>query len=297
MIARRHLLAAGMTLAASAPRTGRAASFRRVVSVGGALTETVYALGAGDALVAVDSTSLYPPAATGLPQIGYMRAVPPEGIVSLMPDLVLLSSDAGPPQAVDVLRAAGLRLAVIPDGAAGVEAVSRKIAAIGEALELGAAAAALSDAVAADWRLLDAPVAALPSRPGVLFVLSLDRGVPLVSGRGSHADALIAAAGGRNLLQDFAGYRPLSPEAAAGLQPDAVVMMEHSLRSAGGPEAVAALPGLALTPAGAARRILSIGSTDLAFGPRAAQARRKLAVQLHPERDWPELPARAWARE
>lgn len=294
MLTRRAHLMLGAATALGAPRPARAVGFGRIVAVGGSVTEVVHALGAGSALVAVDSTSLYPPAAAALPQIGYMRALPPEGIVSLAPDVVLLSSDAGPPQAIDVLRAAGLKVAVIADGA-GVEAMSRKIVAIGRELGLVREASGLAEAAGADWRLLDAPVAALATRPRVLFVLSVSRGIPLVSGRGTHADVLVAAAGGVNLLQGFAGYRPLSPEAAVDLRPDVILTMDHALLEAGGVEAVANLPGLALTPAGAARRILSIGSTDLAFGPRAAQARRGLAAQLHLDRPWPTLPPRPWA--
>lgn len=291
MMRRRPLLLAGAALPLL-PRAAAAALPKRIVAAGGALTETVYALGAGAALVAVDSTSLWPPAATALPQIGYLRALPPEGIVSLMPDLVLLSSEAGPPAALDVLRAAGLRVAVIPDGA-GPGAAERKIAAIGQALGLDATP--LAEAVAEDWRALDAPIAALP-RTRAIFALNTTRGVPLVAGQGSHADALLASTGAENLMQGFRGYRPLSAEAAAQLRPEAVVMMTHSLRDAGGAEAVAALPALALTPAGMARRILAVEGSDLSFGPRAAQARRNLATLLHPDAALPALPARAWAR-
>ncbi|ONG41722.1 hypothetical protein BKE38_29890, partial [Pseudoroseomonas deserti] len=201
MIARRALLAAA-GLAAAAPA---AAAPRRVVAVGGALTEAVYALGAGESLVAVDTTSLYPRAAAALPQIGYLRALPPEGILSLAPDLLLLSGDAGPPQVVDVLRAGGLTLAVIPDGA-GIAAVGQKIAAVGAALGRAPRAADLARSVAADWAALDAAAAAVATPLPVLFIIGLGRGVPLVAGRGTHADALVAAAGGRNVTQAFQGF-------------------------------------------------------------------------------------------
>ncbi|MBU8537628.1 heme/hemin ABC transporter substrate-binding protein [Falsiroseomonas tokyonensis] len=277
-------------LAATLPLAARAAE-RRLVTVGGAVTETVFALGAGSQVAAVDSTSLFPAPVRALPQVGYLRSLAPEGLISLNPDLLLLSDEAGPPQAIAVLRAAGAPVALIPDGA-GAAAVPRKILAIAQAL--GLEGRPLAEAVADDWARLDAPVAALrPVR--AIFVLSAARGAPLVSGRGTHADALLGAVGAENVLRDFTGYRPLSAEAAALLAPEAIVMMQHALAEAGGVDAVLRTTALAVTPAAAARRVMAVdGAYALGFGPRAAHARRDLAALLHPRANLPSLPARPW---
>lgn len=291
MTRRRALL---LTALAAPAIRAQAAGPSRIVAVGGAVTEAAFALGAGDHVVAVDSTSRFPAAVGGLPQIGYLRNLPPEGLLSLTPDLVLLSDEAGPPGVVAVLRGAGLPLSVIPDGA-GPEAAPRKIRAVAAALGLGGEA--LAAAVEADWRALDAPVAAIRVRPRVIFVLSAARGAPLVSGAGTHADAMLQAAGAVNPVSGFNGYRPLSAEAAAALAPDAVVMMAHALDEAGGAEAVRRIPALAVTPAVASGRILAIdGSYVLNFGPRAANARRDAARLLHPDLALPTLPDRPWLR-
>ena len=55
----------------------------RVISIGGDVTEIVYALGAQQALVARDSTSLQPPQATALPNVGYMRQLNAEGMLAM----------------------------------------------------------------------------------------------------------------------------------------------------------------------------------------------------------------------
>lgn len=284
--------AAGIA-AAWATRRARGAAPARVVSVGGAVTESVYALGQGARLVAADSTSLYPAPAAALPRIGYMRALLTEGLIALAPDLVLLSDQAGPPQAVAMLRAAGLPLAVVPDGA-GPGAAEGKVRAVAAALDVDGEA--LAAAVAADWRALDAPVAALAEPwPRAVFVLSLARGAPLVSGRGTHADAMLHTAGAENAVAAFDGYRPLSSDAAAVLAPDAVVMVEHALAEAGGAAAAFAAPALAVTPAAAAGRMVALeGSYALNFGPRAAHVRRDLARLLHPGAAFPDLPERPW---
>ncbi len=291
MIGRRAIgpLAAGLGLARGARAQGLPS---RIVSVGGALTETVFALGEGARVFAVDSTSRFPAACAALPQVGYMRALPTEGIMGMNPDLLLLSGDAGPPEVVQVLRAARLPIAQVADGA-GADAAPDKARAV--AAVLGRDGEALARALAGDWARLDAPLAALGSRPRVLFVLSLARGAPLVSGRGTHAHAMIEAAGGTNPVRDFVGYRPLSAEAAAMLAPDAILMMDHALAEAGGAATALMVPALAVTPAARAGRILAFdGAFLFNFGPRAAHARLALARALHPGLALPDLPGRPW---
>ncbi|HWT61915.1 MAG TPA: ABC transporter substrate-binding protein, partial [Ochrobactrum sp.] len=61
----------------------------RLVSVGGAVTEIVYALGAGDRLVARDQTSTYPEEARKLVDVGYMRRLSLEGVLSVNPTGIL----------------------------------------------------------------------------------------------------------------------------------------------------------------------------------------------------------------
>ena len=291
MIARRSVL--GASLAAPFVATARAAAPARVVCVGSALTECVFALGEGDRLIAVDSSSRFPARAATLPQIGYMRSLPTEGIASLAPDLLLLSDEAGPPDAVAVLRATGLPMRIVHDGA-GPGAAETKVRAVGDALGRGAEAAAMADAIAADWATLDAPLAAVRRRPKAIFVLSVQRGAPLVSGEDTHADAALRAAGAENAVRAWRGYRPLSAEAAASLAPDVVVMMDFSVGEAGGADAVFGAPALAVTPAARTRRLVAMDPRTLNFGPRAAWSRHALARSLHPGLALPAPPERPW---
>ncbi|MBR0682945.1 ABC transporter substrate-binding protein [Roseomonas eburnea] len=291
MITRRMVLPAVAVAPLALARRARGATPTRIVSVGGAVTEAVFALGAGSHVVAVDLTSRFPAPVRDLPQIGYMRALAPEGLISLHPDLLLLSADSGPPQTIEVLRAAGAPLRIIPEEPSGPGA-ARKILAVAEALHLDGRPVA--DAVLADWVALDAPIAALPP-VRALFTLSAARGAPLVAGRKTQADAMLRACGAANVAQGFEGYRPLSAEAAAQLAPEAVVMMSHALEETGGIDALLAIPALAVTPVARTRRVLAAdGSYVLGFGPRAAHARRDLALLLHPGAALPPLPARSW---
>ena len=73
---------------------------QRIVAAGGDMTEIIFALGLGDRLAGVDSTSVWPAEAKDLPQIGYFRRIAPEGVLTLTPDLVLAGAGAGPDSAL-----------------------------------------------------------------------------------------------------------------------------------------------------------------------------------------------------
>ncbi|WP_179216450.1 heme/hemin ABC transporter substrate-binding protein, partial [Achromobacter xylosoxidans] len=122
-------MAAGWAIALSA----HAAPPARVVTLGGTVTEIVYQLGQGDKLVGDDLSSLYPEAATKLPRVGYYRSVPVEGVLSLKPDLVLASEQAGPPDALKRLADVGVRVVTVSD-APSVASLKSRIRGIADAL-------------------------------------------------------------------------------------------------------------------------------------------------------------------
>ena len=68
----------------------------RIVCLSKQLTEYVFALGKGHNIVAVDLSSTYPDSAKLLKTVGYHRALSPESIIAMMPDLVIHSNDIGP---------------------------------------------------------------------------------------------------------------------------------------------------------------------------------------------------------
>ncbi len=289
MIPRRLFLAGALAAPALAARP------RRVVVAGGGLTEIVWAIGAQDCLVGVDSTSLFPAAARALPQVGYMRALGAEGVLSLRPDLIILVAEAGPPPVIAQLEAAGVKLLHVPP-VHDAPALLHAIALIGEALDYPREAAALAEAVRADFDAL-ATVTGKLARVRCLFLLSLGSG-PLAAGRDTAADAMLGLAAGENVISAYAGYRPLSAESALLARPDAIVTTDIALANMGGPEAVAALPSLAMTPAARARRVIGFETLFLlGFGPRSAHAAWELAHALHPDAAMTPLPDRPWLRD
>lgn len=285
-LSRRAALAAGGALCLAALLAVRPATAaegaRRVVVLGGDLAEIAFAIGGGPRVVATDDTALWPPEAEALPKVGYLRRLSAEGVLSLGPDLVLASADAGPPAVMDQLRAAGLAVTTGPAGA-GFEAVVPKIRFVGAALGLAPEAEALAARVEAEMARVEAALAPVTQTPSVLFLISAGRGAPMASGRGTSADAMIRLARGRNAIDGFEGYKPLSAEAAIGLAPDVVLMPEHVVAAAGSPEQALALAGLAETPAGRSGRIVVMDSLALlGFGPRTPETVAELARALHP---------------
>ncbi|MBR25944.1 MAG: hemin ABC transporter substrate-binding protein [Rhodobacteraceae bacterium] len=285
-LSRRQWLAGagGLALLALVPGgRARAQAPGRVIVAGGDLAEIAFALGAGDQVVGVDSTSAYPEAAAALPQVGYLRRLAPEGLLSLAPDLLIAAPDAGPPAALEALSAAGVQVETGPEGD-DVSVVTRKIAFMGRLLGREAEAEALAADFSARMARLEASLEGIEDRPGVLCLLSAGRGAPLAAGTGTSAAAVIALARGRNAVTVYEGYRPLSAEAAIAAAPEVLLLPAHAARAMGGAEAALALPELAATPAGiAGRAVVMDGMALLGFGLRTPEAVAELARALHPD--------------
>ena len=266
----------------------------RIVSVGGSTTEIVYALGAGGRLVGADTTSIYPAAADALPDVGYVRQLSAEGLLSLSPDLILAGGEAGPDAALSQTEAAGVRIVKLREGYTPTE-VQNHIATVGAALGLEAQAAALNEILQDDIEQVRADIAKLDTRPRVLFLLQAGRGGMLVAGDHTAAKSMIELAGGESAVTGFSGYKPFSPEAATQAAPDVLLVTDQTIEMLGGTEKLLADPALAATPAGQAKRIVSMDALYLAgFGPRLAHAVRDLAAALHPDTEIAPLPARPW---
>lgn len=275
---RRRLLIALLIASATAPRL-RAQVRPRVVCVGGALTEIVYRLGAGDLLVGTDTTSLYPEAAQKTAKVGYARQLSAEGVLSLRPTVVIASAEAGPPAAIEQLRNAEVTLV---RGASGhdLPTLLANVRLVAAALARREAGEALAAELRAQWQSVQQHVRR-GGGPRVLFVLSHVANNVQVSGYGTAAHALIEAAGGVNAMSDFTGYRPLAAEAVIAAAPEAILTTVQGVQALGGEARLLAQPGLALTPAGRARRVFARdGLYLLGWGPRVPEAVRELAQFL-----------------
>ncbi|MDT8854736.1 ABC transporter substrate-binding protein [Paracoccaceae bacterium Fryx2] len=255
----------------------------RVVSLGGSVTEIVVALGAADRLVARDTTSNYPQSVTALPDVGYIRALSPEGVLSVQPTLILAEDDAGPPEALEVLNAAGIPLAIMP-GDPSPEGVIAKITAVAGALNLPVQGTKLAAEVAAGFDAARAEAATVTTPKKVLFILSLQGGRVMAGGASTEAEGIIALAGGVNAASGFDGYKPMTDEAVLTAAPDVILMMEREGDMAIANADVQGQPALAASPAAASGAIIRMdGMLLLGFGPRTPEAVRALHAALYPK--------------
>ncbi|WP_025897975.1 heme/hemin ABC transporter substrate-binding protein [Sneathiella glossodoripedis] len=252
----------------------------RVISIGGSVTETIYALEKGELLVGSDTTSYFPAAAAQLPKVGYMRALSSEGILSLKPSMILASEDSGPPTVLKQLKATGVSLHEIK-AAKTIADVKDNILQIGTLLKVPDAANKLVKQLDYKLEKLASTKSNQTKTPRVLFLMNHGASSPMVAGRETSADAIIALAGGENVAQNFIRYKPLTPESAANLAPDVLLVSEQTLQQIGGTDKLLELPGMALTPAGKARNIVTMDALLLlGFGPRTADAAIELNGKL-----------------
>jgi len=253
----------------------------RLVSIGGSLTEIVYALGEEGRLVGRDSTATYPEAALQLPDVGYMRALSPEGVLSVNPSALLVLQGAGPQETLDVLSKASIPYQTVPE-AYTHEGILAKIKAVGQALGDEEKAAALSEQVDKDLKAAEELTRDIATRQRVLFILSMQDGKVQASGTGTAANGIIDLAGAENAVTGYSGYKALTDEAIINAQPDVILMMERGAELAVDDDTLFLHPAIALTPAGQNRRIIRIeGAYLLGFGPRTASAVRDLAHAIY----------------
>lgn len=245
-----------------------------IVAIGGSVTEIIHGLGAGDRLVARDTTSSYPPEVTALPDIGYMRALSPEGVLSVDPALIIAEDGAGPIETITVLEGADIPFITVPDdySAAGVSA---KIITVGSAIGQEAGATTLAQDIQRQLEEVTRASGekAAQNKKRVLFILSTQGGRIMASGNGTAAAAMIEMAGAENAVTAFDGYKPLTDEAVIAAAPDAILMMDRQGDHDSSIDDLLQMPAVASTPAARNRAVIRMdGLYLLGFGPRIADA-------------------------
>ncbi|MDF3931984.1 heme/hemin ABC transporter substrate-binding protein [Pseudomonas citronellolis] len=277
-------LFAGLCLAASSAIADSLP--QRWVSAGGSLSEWVVALGGESRLVGVDTTSLHPASLKALPKIGYQRQLAAEGILALKPDILLGSEEMGPPPVLQQLRAAGVRIETLP-AKADEQTVQANLLRLGELLgtpdKAGQVAAEFQARLAAQHAWV-AKAQTAQAAPGVVLLVGNAGGSLLVAGQDTAGDWLIQRAGGRNLAS-HKGYKALSGEALAALDPQVLLLADRSLEGDQAREALTRQnPGLAATRALRDGRLLVVDPTLLVggLGPRIPDALASLSRAFYP---------------
>lgn len=258
----------------------------RIVPLNGDIAETIFTLGLTKNVVGVDTSALYPKKTVErLPKIGYQRTLSAEGILSLRPTVVIGSTEAGPPTVIQQLRQAGVTVLIIPEFVR-LDAGPRKLRLLGRALGVPKRGERLAKQVEGQIAIARREAARTTTRPKVAFLYVRGAPVQMIGGKGTRADSMIVAAGGRDAGSEIGidGYRPITAEALVQTQPDVILVLTGGLQSVGGIDGILRIPGVAQTPAGRNRRVIHYDDALLlGLGPRTGSALRQLVRGLHPE--------------
>lgn len=291
---RRAVLAAAFSASAvlllwpvhAAPR------YQRIVSVGADVTEIIHKLGFGSHIVATDIGSAHTPGYKKWAKLGSRRKLSSEGILALRPSLFIHTEDCGPAPTLMTLKASGIPMVSVPYRNT-PEAISTKIEFVANTLNAVSSGKRLAGQIAADFADTAKVVAQIPAhrRQRVLFLHSVTGGrLSGAGGSGAAPDAIIRLAGGINAISSVQGYKPASAEAIVSAAPDLVLMSKRPDRRVFTPAEVFSIPALAPTPAGRNNNLLVLPGTFMqGFGPRTAEAIRRLATALYPELRFPPL--------
>ncbi len=254
----------------------------RIITIGGSITETTFALGLGKNVVATDVSSNYPEEILKLPRVSYIRSLTAEGILSLNPSLVLASDDAKPKIVIDQLRDAGLNFILIKEGLESSDIIS-KISDLGFILDRNIQADSITQSITEKLNEARIIVDDLVKKPKVLFVLSQQTPNSfLVAGSKTEASSIIEFAGGINAFDNFSGYKPVTSESLIEANPDFILFMSsrgeslsHSLTETSMINTITAVKK---------NQIISMdGNFLLGFGPRFGEAVETLLNHLHPD--------------
>ncbi|MFJ3964040.1 hemin ABC transporter substrate-binding protein [Streptomyces sp. NPDC090036] len=257
----------------------------RVVPLSGSLNEIVHTLGLGEQVVARDITATFEQAAR-LPVVTRGHDVSAESVLSLRPTLVLAETTTGPGEAIQQIRDAGIPVLVIAP-AKGLDDVPKRIDAVAAALGVNEAGTQLNrrtaDRIATVRK--DIP-AASGKKPRVAFLyLRGTASVYLLGGSDSGAASLLEAAGAVDTGKESGlgkDFTPITSEALAAAAPDAILVMSKGLESVGGIDGLVKIPGVAQTPAGMDRRVVTVDDGVLLnYGPRTDQVLSSLVNQLY----------------
>lgn len=247
---------------------------QKIVSLSGALTETLVALGKEELLVGVDITSTYPVnLVENLPKLGHISSINSEGILALKPDLVLVLKKGLRSELINQLQSAGVELMII-DQNFSIESTKEYITQIGKRLNSEVKADSLIQNIEKQL----AKIKPLKHKTKGLFIYARGAGNMSVGGNGSAVAELIEIAGGKNVADGFDDYKPLTTESLVAANPEVILMFQSALLQMGGAEAMNKIPAIAQTEAGANQNFIGMDGLFMAgFGPRVGEA----ALQLN----------------
>ena len=260
----------------------------RIVSLSKHLTEMVFAFGKGHQIVAVDLSSTYPDSAKLLKTVGYHRALNPEGIIAMTPDLVIHSNDVGPEQVLPQIAKAGLNIKAF-GGANTIDSARLLLKELGrffkEEEKADSIIHKMEEGIAQAGKTLNDLHVNDSLKVMIIHFGMRNNNYFVMSGRNGAADRMIRLAGCIPAVYDGKGAREMSAEAVALANPDVIIATDYGYDKMGSMDKfISSVPGVALTNAGKNKRIVRFEEHDLVyFGPRTGENVIKLIHDIYKE--------------
>jgi iron complex transport system substrate-binding protein len=249
---------------------------QRIVSLNGAISEMLVALGLESQIVGVDVTSTYPASLQQKAKVGHNRIISSEGILALRPTLVLGIKDQLKPEVAEQLAATKVPVKLLTQdfSTAGTRALLQLVATATGTTEKAKGLLAGFDKQMQGLKLA-------PVKKKVIFIYARGTGSMMVAGTGTACDKMIQMAGAQNAVTSFADFKQLSAESLVAANPDVILLFDSGLQSLGGAPGVLKIPGLTETTAGRNKKIISMDGQLLSgFGLRLPQAIQELNKRI-----------------
>lgn len=243
----------------------------RIVSLNGAVTETLASLDVAGNIVGRDVTSTYP-ADLKATDLGHVRSITAESILALQPSVVFGTTKDVNPNLNEQLKKANIPLVLI-DQEYSIDGSKKLITEVATKLKKGNYQPLL-DNISNKM----ATVKAFDKKPKVLFIYARGAGNLMVAGSGTPLHSMIELAGAENAAAALTDFKPLTPEALLTTNPDVILMFDKGLQSLGGVDGLLKIEGIATTNAGKNKKVVTMDGQYLSgFGPRVGEA----VVELH----------------
>jgi len=253
---------------------------RKIVSLTPAVTETLFALGAGPRVVATTDFDDYPPAAVKLPHVASYTSVDVEKIVGMAADLVIAGGNSfNPPEAITRLRGLGIPVLVVY--APNVATVLKDIRLIGSAVGLADAAATMTDTMQADFDAVSAATASLP-KPRTFYELDTSTGPIYTVADASFTQEMIVLAGGDPITTGSTTDFAIPLEKLIKADPELILLGDAAYGVTA--DQVKARAGWKVMTAVKTGQIRPVNDLIVTRpGPRLAAGLRELAMAIHPD--------------
>ncbi len=260
------------TITATDTVANKTAEAQKIVSLNGAVTEIIAALGHEKDLVGRDVTSTYPESVKNtVKDLGHIRQLNFEALAALQPTMVLGTDKDMNPELLEKIKASGIKATVFTQEFT-PEGTKKLIEDVAKVLN-NTNYKAVQDKIDTDLKNVK-PIAKAPK---VLFIYARGAGTLMVAGTKTPVEKVIQLAGGQNAITEFEDFKPLTPEALIKGNPDVILMFDSGLQSMGGEQGVLKIQGIDKTNAGKNKKIIAMDGALLSgFGPRVGEAATEL---------------------